>query len=122
MNVGLRHFWWTAVIAAILLVLAVSFVRSARQQSTIRRIESLGGRVVTTHGEPAWLRWVLGGRSLRIFEQATVVPRLPKTRSGKILRATMRAIADGREYTVPSTIDDPAILDEIGVAITGLRS
>jgi propionyl-CoA synthetase len=47
------------------------------------------------------------------FRTAVVVQRLPKTRSGKILRATMRAIADGREFAVPSTIDDPAILDEI---------
>ena len=52
------------------------------------------------------------------FKQALVVARLPKTRSGKILRATMRAIADGRDYAVPSTIDDPAILDEIGTAWT----
>jgi propionyl-CoA synthetase len=56
------------------------------------------------------------------FKQAGVVPRLPKTRSGKILRATMRAIADGRDYTVPSTIDDPAILDEIGDALDHLRA
>jgi propionyl-CoA synthetase len=42
-----------------------------------------------------------------------VVPRLPKTRSGKILRATIRKIADGQGYTVPPTIDDPVILDEI---------
>jgi propionyl-CoA synthetase len=56
------------------------------------------------------------------FKDATVVARLPKTRSGKILRATMRAIADGRSYTVPSTIDDPAILDEIGAALHDLRS
>ncbi len=47
------------------------------------------------------------------FRTAVVVQRLPKTRSGKILRATMRAIADGREFAVPSTIDDPVILDEI---------
>jgi len=47
------------------------------------------------------------------FKRAFVVKRLPKTRSGKILRATMRAIADGASYQVPSTIDDPAILDEI---------
>ncbi len=47
------------------------------------------------------------------FRRALVVPRLPKTRSGKILRATMRSIADGNAYTVPSTIDDPAILTEI---------
>ncbi len=51
------------------------------------------------------------------FKRAIVVPRLPKTRSGKVLRATMRAIADGREYAVPSTIDDPAVLDEIGGAL-----
>jgi propionyl-CoA synthetase len=48
------------------------------------------------------------------FREARVVPRLPKTRSGKILRATLRRIADGEEYTVPPTIDDPLILDEIG--------
>ena len=48
------------------------------------------------------------------FKSATVVKRLPKTRSGKILRATMRAIADGEDYKVPATIDDPAILEEIG--------
>ena len=47
------------------------------------------------------------------FQDVGVVPRLPKTRSGKILRATMRQIADGKEYRMPSTIDDPAILDEI---------
>ena len=51
------------------------------------------------------------------FKEALVVARLPKTRSGKILRATMRAIADGRDYSVPSTIDDPVILDEIGAAL-----
>jgi propionyl-CoA synthetase len=45
---------------------------------------------------------------------ALVVQRLPKTRSGKILRGTMRRIADGEEYSVPATIDDPVILDEIG--------
>jgi acyl-coenzyme A synthetase/AMP-(fatty) acid ligase len=42
-----------------------------------------------------------------------VAKRLPKTRSGKILRKTIRAIADGENYTIPSTIDDPEILDEI---------
>ena len=47
------------------------------------------------------------------FRECHVVPRLPKTRSGKILRATMRSIADGREYRVPATIDDPAILGEM---------
>ena len=47
------------------------------------------------------------------FKLATVVKRLPKTRSGKILRGTMKKIADGVEYRMPATIDDPAILDEM---------
>ena len=47
------------------------------------------------------------------FKQALIVARLPKTRSGKILRKTLRAMVDGDEYTVPSTIEDPASLDEI---------
>jgi propionyl-CoA synthetase len=47
------------------------------------------------------------------FKTAAVVERLPKTRSGKILRGTMRHIADGEDYAVPATIDDPVILDEI---------
>ncbi len=47
------------------------------------------------------------------FKLAMAVARLPKTRSGKILRGTMRKIADGEEYNAPATIDDPVILDEI---------
>ena len=47
------------------------------------------------------------------FKQAVVVKRLPKTRSGKILRGTLRKIADGEEYRMPATIDDPEILNEI---------
>jgi propionyl-CoA synthetase len=47
------------------------------------------------------------------FKNVLVVKRLPKTRSGKILRGTMRQIADGEEYRAPATIDDPAILTEI---------
>jgi len=47
------------------------------------------------------------------FKAALVVERLPKTRSGKILRGTMRAIADGEDYRIPATIDEPAILPEI---------
>lgn len=47
------------------------------------------------------------------FKQALIVPRLPKTRSGKILRNTLRQMADGIEYKVPSTIDDPSSLQEI---------
>jgi propionyl-CoA synthetase len=52
------------------------------------------------------------------FKTAFVVKRLPKTRSGKILRGTMQKIADSQEYKVPATIDDPAILDEIREALT----
>jgi len=48
------------------------------------------------------------------FKLAITVPRLPKTRSGKILRGTMKKMADGEPWTMPATIDDPAILDEIG--------
>jgi propionyl-CoA synthetase len=55
------------------------------------------------------------------FKTAAVVERLPKTRSGKILRGTMRRIADGEEYTIPATIDDPAILDEMDAALRSLR-
>jgi len=47
------------------------------------------------------------------FKDALVVPRLPKTRSGKILRATMRKIANGETPAVPATIEDPAVLDQI---------
>jgi propionyl-CoA synthetase len=53
------------------------------------------------------------------FRTAIVVQRLPKTRSGKILRGTMRKIADGEDWTPPATIDDPAILTEIGEALGG---
>jgi propionyl-CoA synthetase len=52
------------------------------------------------------------------FKKAVVVQRLPKTRSGKILRGTMRKIADGEETKAPATIDDPAILGEISEALT----
>lgn len=54
------------------------------------------------------------------FKSAMVVKRLPKTRSGKILRGTMRKIADGESYNTPATIDDPVILDEITVALEGI--
>jgi propionyl-CoA synthetase len=47
------------------------------------------------------------------FKTAIVIKRLPKTRSGKVLRGTMRKIADKEEYKMPATIDDPAILTEI---------
>ena len=51
------------------------------------------------------------------FKTAMVVKRLPKTRSGKILRGTMRKIADGESYQIPATIDDPAVLTEIADAL-----
>jgi len=54
------------------------------------------------------------------LKQVAVVARLPKTRSGKVLRATMRAIADAHDYNVPATIDDPRILDEVAVALNEL--
>ncbi|MBI1383549.1 MAG: AMP-binding protein [Rhizobiales bacterium] len=52
------------------------------------------------------------------FKTALIVKRLPKTRSGKILRGTMRSIADGEAYKMPATIDDPVILDEIREALS----
>jgi propionyl-CoA synthetase len=54
------------------------------------------------------------------FKVVTLVKRLPKTRSGKILRGTMKRIADGAEYTTPATIDDPAILGEIAECLKAL--
>jgi len=54
------------------------------------------------------------------FKTATVVDRLPKTRSGKILRGTIQKIADDQEWKMPATIDDPVILDEITEALQGL--
>jgi propionyl-CoA synthetase len=53
------------------------------------------------------------------FKLAITVPRLPKTRSGKILRGTIKKIADGDTWQMPATIDDPAALVEIGVALKG---
>ncbi len=54
------------------------------------------------------------------FKLATVVDRLPKTRSGKILRATMVKIADSQDFKMPATIDDPVILDEIRTALQAM--
>ena len=59
--------------------------------------------------------------AVAVFKAALLVKRLPKTRSGKILRKTMRLIADGVHYTVPSTIDDPAILTEIHDALAARK-
>ena len=54
------------------------------------------------------------------FKTTVVVERLPKTRSGKILRATMARIADNEDFRMPATIDDPAVLDEIRTALQGI--
>ena len=54
------------------------------------------------------------------FKQAVVVRRLPKTRSGKILRGVMRKIADGEDWQMPATIDDPEVLDEITEALSSI--
>jgi propionyl-CoA synthetase len=51
------------------------------------------------------------------FREVSIVEALPKTRSGKILRKTMRAIADGRDEAVPSTIEDPSVLEAIRTAL-----
>ncbi|HIG18070.1 MAG TPA: propionyl-CoA synthetase, partial [Candidatus Handelsmanbacteria bacterium] len=54
------------------------------------------------------------------FKATVIVKRLPKTRSGKVLRGTMKRIADGVEYRMPATIDEPAILEEIAQALAAL--
>jgi len=55
--------------------------------------------------------------ALACFRTVLVVARLPKTRSGKILRKTLRQLADGEAFILPATIDDPLILDEIGAGL-----
>jgi propionyl-CoA synthetase len=54
------------------------------------------------------------------FKAATPVRRLPKTRSGKIVRGTIKKIADGVAYTIPPTIDDPAIFEEIAANLAAI--
>ncbi len=54
------------------------------------------------------------------YRESVLVSRLPKTRSGKILRGTMRSIANGKEYRMPSTIDDPSVLGEITDILSGM--
>jgi propionyl-CoA synthetase len=61
------------------------------------------------------IRETIGG--IASYRETCVVKRLPKTRSGKILRGTMRKIADGEAYAMPSTIDDPTTLSEIEDAL-----
>jgi propionyl-CoA synthetase len=55
-----------------------------------------------------------------VFKLCAVVERLPKTRSGKILRGTMRCIADGEPWTMPATIEDAGALDDVALALRGL--
>ena len=54
------------------------------------------------------------------FRLCAVVERLPKTRSGKILRGTMRSVADGEAWNMPATIDDPAVIEEVARALKQL--
>jgi propionyl-CoA synthetase len=54
------------------------------------------------------------------FRLAAIVKRLPKTRSGKIVRGTIKKIADGLKYQVPATIDDPATLEEIAASLSAI--
>jgi propionyl-CoA synthetase len=54
------------------------------------------------------------------FNLIAVIERLPKTRSGKVLRGTMAKIADGENWNMPATIDDPVILDEIKTALQSI--
>jgi propionyl-CoA synthetase len=58
--------------------------------------------------------------AIAAFRQVAIVARLPKTRSGKVLRSTMRAIADSRPYNMPATIDDPRALEEVAEALRTL--
>jgi propionyl-CoA synthetase len=55
------------------------------------------------------------------FKTALVVPRLPKTRSGKILRGTVAKIANGQDYVQPATIEDPAVLTEVAASLRGAK-
>ena len=54
------------------------------------------------------------------FKVATIVDRLPKTRSGKVLRGTVKKIADGVEYRMPPTIEDPMVLNEIEASLNAI--
>jgi hypothetical protein len=74
MKLRRKHLWWLLLPVLVGLLLAgFQFSLYSRQQAAIQQIEKRGGRVVTTHGDPRWIRWLIGGKSLRIFEQATVV-------------------------------------------------
>jgi len=87
------------------------------------------GLVVLKSGHPRDREEVVGELVKRVrdtigpvasFKKVVIVERLPKTRSGKILRGVMRKVADAKPYTAPATIDDPAILDEIAEAFASV--
>jgi propionyl-CoA synthetase len=81
------------------------------QDGQIRNPEALEAELV------ALVRQEIG--AVACFRSAKIVARLPKTRSGKILRKTLREIAEGKEPHVPSTIEDPAVLDELAPLLRG---
>jgi propionyl-CoA synthetase len=89
------------------LPVALVVLKTGRDESWAQVAELAAAKVRSEVGPVASLR----------PGQVVVVDRLPKTRSGKVLRATMKAIADGTPHKVPATIDDPAILDEIRSAL-----
>ena len=82
-------------------------------------VVGLSGASVTlvTSGALAAEKNVQASGAVSLSATAITVARLPKTRSGKILRATMRKITDGEAWTAPSTIEDPAVLSEIEAAV-----
>ncbi len=90
---------------------------------TLVRAARRGARALVARTSDPTPRWLLVGLvrerigPVASFKSCVVVGRLPKTRSGKILRSTMAKIADDAEYRFPATIDDPAVLGEIAEAL-----
>ncbi len=81
----------------------------------INQFRSLNAQIHSLHYLEKMVRDRLG--PVAFFKQALIIKRLPKTRSGKILRSTVCKIADGEQFKVPATIDDPLILEEIKEAL-----
>ena len=81
----------------------------------VLKVGAAGGNDEVVTDVVALVRQTIG--PVAAFKSAVVVDRLPKTRSGKILRATIARIADGEEWTMPATVDDPVIFDEIAQAL-----
>ena len=80
----------------------------------VRRAQGRGRATTRTSSPPSWSRWcATRSAPVAAFREVAVVPALPKTRSGKILRKTMREIADGKDAAVPSTIEDAGVLDTL---------